>query len=57
MTQTGTGFEIGEDLYGVSVEELQERVEILRTEIARIELELTKKQSDLSAAEQIFKKS
>ena len=54
MPQTGTNFAIGEDLYGVSVLELTERLGVLRAEISRIETELTKKQSDLSAAEQIF---
>ncbi len=57
MTQSETEFALGEDLYGVSVEELKSRILVLRAEIARIEAELTKKQSDLSAAEQFFKKS
>ncbi len=55
MAQKGTMFEIGEDLYGISLEELHERIVVLKQEIARIEVELTKKQSELSAAEQIFK--
>ena len=57
MTQSETDFIIGEDLYGVSVAELKERVSILTHEIQRIEAELTKKQSELSVAEQFFKKS
>ena len=57
MAQTETNFEIGEDLYGISVEELKERVSVLKSEIDRIERELTKKQSDLSDAEQLFRKS
>ncbi len=56
MTQSETGFALGEDLYGVSVDELKERITLLKAEIVRIEAELTKKQSDLSAAEQFFKK-
>ena len=56
MVQSETQFVIGEDLYGVSVEELRERVKILQGEISRIETELTKKQSDMSAAEAFFKK-
>ena len=57
MTQSETDFQIGADLYGVSVDELKERLAILRGEIDRIEQELTKKQSELSVAEQFFKKS
>jgi len=57
MAQSETSFEIGEDLYGVSVEELKERIQLLKSEIDRIERELTKKQSDMSIAEQFFKKS
>jgi len=57
MTQSETKFDIGEDLYGVSVEELKARVTVLKAEIDRIERELTKKQSDLSDAEQLFRKS
>jgi uncharacterized small protein (DUF1192 family) len=56
VRQSETAFAIGEDLYGVSVAELEERVGILQAEITRIERELTKKQSELSAAELIFGK-
>ena len=56
MAQSETQFVIGDDLYGVSVEELNERIILLREEIVRIEAELTKKQSELSAAEAFFKK-
>jgi len=48
---------IGEDLYGVSVSELSERIQALKAEILRIEAELSKKQNDLSAADQLFGKS
>lgn len=54
MPQSGTDFIIGEDLYGVSVTELTERLDVLRAEISRIETELTKKQGELSAAQQLF---
>lgn len=46
---------IGEDLYGISVLELRERVAILRAEIVRCENEMGKKQNDLTAAHDIFK--
>lgn len=45
---------LGEDLYGQSVDDLKERIALMRTEISRLELELTKKQDGLTAAEQIF---
>ena len=54
MRQSDTEFKIGEDLYGVSVAELNERIVILRAEIIRIEAELAKKESDLSAADLLF---
>lgn len=37
MAQSDTQFEIGQDLYGVSVEELKARIEILKDEIVRNE--------------------
>lgn len=52
--QTETIFAIGEDLYGVSVAELEGRIGILKAEIARIEAELAKKQKDLDAAQELF---
>lgn len=54
MVQKLTDFTIGEDLYGVSVAELQLRVAALEAEVSRIEGELAKKQADLSAADKIF---
>lgn len=54
MTQSETIFTLGEDLYGVSVDELTQRLDVLRAEITRIEGELAKKRTDLSAAEGIF---
>lgn len=54
VRQSDTKFELGEDLYGVSVDELKARLELLQTEISRIEAELTKKKSDLSAADLLF---
>ena len=55
VRQSETTFQIGEDLYGVSVDELNERLSVLKAEISRIELELTKKSAGLSAADLLFK--
>ena len=46
---------VGEDLYGISVAELEERIRILRLEIVRIENELGRKQTEMNAAHDIFK--
>lgn len=54
VRQSETGFELGEDLYGVSVAQLKARVGLLQAEIARIEAELVKKENDISAAHQLF---
>ena len=53
--QSETKFDIGDDLYGISVDELKTRIGILKGEISRIELELAKKSADLSAADLLFK--
>jgi len=50
MGQSETKFELGEDLYGVSVAELETRIRRLKTEITRIQ----DKKSDLSAADLLF---
>jgi uncharacterized small protein (DUF1192 family) len=55
VRQSETVFQIGEDLYGVSVDELNTRLVVLKTEITRIEAELAKKSADLSAADLLFK--
>jgi len=55
VRQSETMFQIGEDLYGVSVDELNDRLGVLKAEISRIELELAKKSADLSAADMLFK--
>jgi uncharacterized small protein (DUF1192 family) len=55
MRQSETTFQIGDDLYGVSVDELNTRISVLKAEISRIELELSKKSADLSAADLLFK--
>lgn len=54
VRQSETKFDLGEDLYGISVAELESRLGRLRVEIGRIEAELEKKKRDLSAADQLF---
>lgn len=48
--------EIGQDLTLLSVAELNERVALMREEIARLEADVAKKQSSRSAADNFFKK-
>jgi uncharacterized small protein (DUF1192 family) len=47
--------EIGVDLSMMSVDELKARIEILKTEIARIEAEAARKASGRLAAENLFR--
>jgi uncharacterized small protein (DUF1192 family) len=47
--------DIGQDLSLLSVEELTERVALLKTEIARLEEATTKKRASRDAANSIFK--
>lgn len=54
MNQSGTDIVIGEELYGVSLGELRERITILQSEIARTQAELEKKQTERAAADQLF---
>ena len=44
----------GEDLYGLSVSELDDRIAIYREEILRLEAERVKKQAESDAAHAIF---
>ncbi|HEX5239036.1 MAG TPA: DUF1192 domain-containing protein [Sphingomicrobium sp.] len=46
-----------QDLDPLSIEELKERVEALRAEIARVEAHMQRAQTHRSAAEELFKKS
>lgn len=46
---------IGADLSAVSVEELHERLALLRTEIARLEAEIARKQASREAAASVFR--
>jgi uncharacterized small protein (DUF1192 family) len=48
--------EIGQDLALLSVEELRERIALLRDEIARLETAQAKKTASRSAADQFFKR-
>lgn len=48
--------EIGQDLSLLSVDELSERVALLRAEIARLESAMNAKQASRYTADQFFKK-
>jgi uncharacterized small protein (DUF1192 family) len=48
--------EVGQDLGLLSVEELGERVQLLRDEIARLEADMVQKRAKRSAADQFFKR-
>ena len=48
--------EIGQDLTLLSVQELADRITLLKEEIARLDQERAKKQVSRSAADQFFKK-
>ena len=48
--------EIGQELALLSVKELDERVALLRDEIARLEADKVRKQASRNAADQFFKK-
>ncbi|MDP4593918.1 MAG: DUF1192 domain-containing protein [Beijerinckiaceae bacterium] len=50
-----TGHEIGEPLDVISVEELEERIALLRSEIERLEEAVSAKQKSKRAAENFFK--
>ncbi|NUQ17339.1 MAG: DUF1192 domain-containing protein [Sphingomonas sp.] len=46
-----------QDLDPMSIDELKERIELLRAEIARVDSHMQRAQSHRSAAEELFKKS
>lgn len=46
----------GEDLYGLSVSELDERITLYQSEITRLKAERVKKQAESDAAHAIFSK-
>jgi len=57
LKRAGQAFCVGEDLYGVSVTQLKERLTILEAEQARITREIDKKTKGLSSAESFFRKT
>jgi uncharacterized small protein (DUF1192 family) len=48
--------EIGQDLALLSVKELQERIALMKEEIARLDADITRKQASRNVADQFFKK-
>ena len=50
------GHDLGEDLSTLSLEELANRISLLRVEIARIEAAIGAKQASASAADAFFKR-
>ena len=48
--------EIGQDLALLSVEELRDRIALLKDEIVRLEAAMASKQSSRTTADQFFKK-
>jgi len=54
MGQSETSFKIGEDLYAISVAELEGRLVVLKDEISRLEIELDKKKRERDAADSLF---
>jgi uncharacterized small protein (DUF1192 family) len=48
--------EIGQDLYLLSVAELEERIALMTEEIARLKASIASKQSSRGVADSIFKK-
>jgi uncharacterized small protein (DUF1192 family) len=48
--------EMGQDLSLLSIGELNERVELLKAEIARLEAEMNRKRATRSTADALFKK-
>ena len=48
--------EIGQDLTLLSVAELQERIGLMREEIARLEADIGRKQATRNAADTLFKR-
>lgn len=53
LHQSGT-FLVGEDLYGFSIHELENRILAFLEEIKRVEVELKKKKDERSAADSVF---
>ncbi len=51
-----TPHEIGQDLSLLSVAELRDRIDVLKSEIARLEAAVTAKNASRNTADQFFKK-
>lgn len=54
MPKTETVCEVGEDLYGLSLHELDSRIEVYQVEIERLKTEKRKKSAEREAADAIF---
>ena len=50
-------YRIGEDLYGLSLHELETRIAAYEVEITRLRAELEKKAREKNAADQLFSKN
>lgn len=46
---------VGEDLYGLSLYELEQRISLYQDEITRLKTEMSKKSEERSAADALFK--
>ncbi|MBL4870843.1 MAG: DUF1192 domain-containing protein [Robiginitomaculum sp.] len=55
LRKLGTTFQVGEDLYTVSVDQIKERIDILQAELVRLATALDKKKQGLSSAETFFR--
>ncbi len=53
MRQSGT-ISIGDDLYGLSIKELEARITQFEAEIIRVKRELEKKTQEMNAADSLF---
>jgi uncharacterized small protein (DUF1192 family) len=51
-----TELTVGEDLSRLSIDELQERIALLKTEIARVEEAVTAKRASLGVADSFFRR-
>ncbi|KFB08647.1 DUF1192 domain-containing protein [Nitratireductor basaltis] len=54
-TRSARRFQPGQDLYGISIDELQQIAAVLKEEITRIEREIASRDSTKAAAEALFK--
>ncbi len=55
MPSKRPGIEIGGDLSQLSIEELRERIELLKAEVERVEADIEAKSSSRAAADSFFK--